>query len=164
MCICRCICMWVYNRLAMSYNKFICIIKYSKTSSNKLCHLSRWNHKSSSRKEVKILLLCSIITIIVYHDQGTNFTLKTFNQFFYITWNCVATSLLSIDKESSCITDSCWAKISRSIELSFFWTGLRPSSQKLLFSFKKDRQVSILSVFNTSRRLTKNLPRLICQY
>ena len=34
-------------------------------------------------------------------------------------------------------------------------------STGLMFSFKRDRQVSILSVFNTSRGLTKNLPPLI---
>ena len=74
-----------------------------------------------------------------------------------------ATSWLSIDKKNSCISDSCWAKMSRSIEISFFWTGLRPSFQKLMFSFKRERKVSILSVFNISRRHTKNLLLLICR-
>ena len=60
------------------------------------------------------------------------------------------------------ISDICWAKMF-SI-LSFFWTGLRFSPQKLMFDFKRDRQVSIFSVLNTSWRLTKNLPPLICRY
>lgn len=56
------------------------------------------------------------------------------------------------------------AKLSRSIELSLFWTGFRPSSPKLTFSVKRDREVSNLSELNNSRRLTKHPPPLICRY
>ena len=144
------------------YYKLICIFKCSKISTNSAICLDgtvRPPRESKSNYSLSVALSLSLPTMIREHISHWKCLINPFVIYPEIVY---ATYLLSGEKKSLFISDSCWAKM-LSI-LSFFWTGLRFSSQKLMFCFKRNRQVSILSVLNTSRRLTKNLPPLICRY
>ena len=144
------------------YYKLISIFKYSKTSTNSAICLDgtvRPPREIKSKYPLFVALSLSLPTKIREHISHWKYLINLFVIYPEIVY---ATSLLSGDKKSLFIFDSCWAKMLNIS--SFFWTGLRFYSQKLMFYFKRDQQVNILSELNTSRRLTKNLPPLICRY
>ena len=136
------------------YNKLICIFNYSKTSTNSLIcpdGTVRPSRESKSKYSLSVALSLSLPTMIREHISHWKCLINLFVIYPKIVY---ATSLLSGDKKSLFISDLCWAKM-LSI-LSFFWTGLRFSSQKLMFLLKETNR----SIFSQYSILLEDSPKI----
>ena len=112
------------------YYKLICIFKYSKISTNSAICLDG-TVRAPRESKSKYSLSLPLPAMIREHFSHRKCLINLFVIYPKIVY---ATSLLSGVKKSLFISDSCWAKMLSS--LPFFRTGLRFSSQKLMFCFK----------------------------